>query len=260
MNESKINSEMKRAILTIIVMLIFQQLQAFSPDSLMKSANEAYGNKKYQKAIEQYEQLLNEGYESAVLYYNLGNAYYKTANLPGAILNYERAKKIAPRDEDIQYNLDMANAMVVDKIEKIPDFFLRRWFKAAIQWLSTNTWAWISAVSFLFVLLLAALFLFTDVFWLKKTAFVLAILFFILSGWSFYASYKQKQKMEAVSAAVVFEPSVTVVSSPSEGGTELFVLHEGTKVLVETIRDDWYEIKLQDGSKGWLPKASVKVI
>lgn len=241
-------------------MLIYQQLQAFSPDSLMKSANEAYGNKEYKNAIEQYKQLLNEGYESAALYYNLGNAYYKAANLPYAILNYERAKKIAPRDEDIQYNLDMANAMVVDKIEKIPDFFLRRWFSAAIQFLSTNSWAWLSAVSFILMLIFAALFLFTDVYWFKKTAFVLAIVLFLLSGWSFYASYKQKQKMESISSAIVFEPSVTVMSSPSEGGTELFVLHEGTKVYVETIRNEWFEIKLDDGSKGWLPTSSVKVI
>ncbi len=251
---------MKKTILIIIVMLIYQQLHAFSPDSLMKSANEAYGTKEYQKVIDRYEQLLNKGYESAVLYYNLGNAYYKTANLPHAILNYERAKRIAPRDEDIQYNLDMANAMVVDKIEKIPDFFLKRWFRAAIQWLSTNTWAWVSAVSFILMLIFAALFLFTDVFWFKKAAFVLAIVLFLLAGWSFFASYKQKQRMEAISTAIVFEPSVTVMSSPSEGGTELFVLHEGTKVHVETIRDDWFEIKLDDGSKGWLPTSSLKVI
>jgi len=249
-----------------IILILFINVAVFMAnaqkvDPLIDSANNAYANNKYEKAVRFYEKVLNKGIESAGLYYNLGNAYYKMHDLASAILNYERARQLAPNNEDIQYNLELARQRTTDKIERIPQFFLLRWAKQFLNLFSSNVWAIISLVSFIGFLILFSLYLYSGKLGIKKTSFWIGLLAILISISSFIFSYQQKQEIEHSGEAIVFSPKVTVKSSPSESGTELFVIHEGTKVFIvdEQIKG-WYEVKLADGNKGWLKRKTVKPI
>lgn len=245
----------------IFIIITFVSVHAENQHNiLLDSANQAYINGDYTKAISQYEMILEQGYESAALYYNLGNAYYKQNIVDKAILNYERALLLKPNDEDIKYNLEMANRLTVDRIEKLPDFFLSVWFKNIVKWFSPDVWAIISISSFLLTLVFISIYLYTRKYGLKKLSFWLGFAFILITIFSLVISYKQKQKILVKDTAIIMSPSVTVKSSPDKSGTDLFVIHEGTKVWIQDHVGEWKEIKLSDGSKGWLKVENIEEI
>jgi len=233
---------------------------AVDKDSLIIAANEFYTNGEFEKAIEAYEEVLNTGYEAPELYYNLANAYYKSYKITIAILNFERACLLAPNDEDINYNLELARRYVVDKIDIIPQIFITTWLNKIMRIFSTDVWAVLSIVSFLLFLLLFSLYLYINRLAIKKISFWISVLAFIVSTSSFIFSYQQKENIINHNAAIIFSPSVTVKSSPDESGNDLFLIHEGTKVTVEDRVGDWKEIKLSDGKKGWLKATDIVLI
>ncbi|MFV0590183.1 MAG: tetratricopeptide repeat protein [Draconibacterium sp.] len=227
---------------------------------LWEQANNHYTAEEYQKAIGAYEQILANGQESAKLYFNLGNAYYKAGDVNKAILNYERAKKLAPQDEDIAFNLQIANQFVVTKIEELPKPFFLRWKTSIINKYPTDTWAAISVGSFILFLLLLGLFLFSKNSSAKRFAFWFGILAVVFSGFAFSWAAHQKAVINKHNQAIVFCPRVTVKSSPSATGTDLFLIYEGVKIDVTDSLDHWREIKLADGNKGWLPDSCIVTI
>lgn len=251
---------MKRFISTILflIVLVFGAKAELS-DSL-KAANELYAANKIGKAINLYESIVDSGYESAALYYNLGNAYYKQNNLVNAILNYERAKKLAPRDEDIQFNLELANQFVIDKIDPIPQPFFVKWGNSFINWLRTDTWAIISLTSFVLALLFGLFYAFIRKVSLRKASFSIGVVLLIVSIGSFSFAAKQKSDRIHKQSAIIFSPSVTVKASPNEKSVDLFVIHEGLKVHILQNRNYWLEIKLDDGNRGWIQKEALKII
>ena len=253
---------MKRTIILIIVInLIALGAVAQKVEPLIDSANNAYAEQNYEKAVGFYEKVLDKGLESPELYYNLGNAYYKLHDLASAILNYERARQLAPNDEDIQYNLELARNQITDKIEPVPEFFLLRWVENALNVFSTNTWALVSLISFIAFLVLFSVYLYSAKLGVKKSSFWIGVIALIISIASFSFSYQQKQDIVNSGEAIVFSPKVTVKSSPSESGTELFVIHRGVKVhIIDDEIKGWYEIKLADGNKGWLKRETVEPI
>lgn len=253
---------MKRWVILIILIQVSTLLgNAQKIDPLVDSANAAYANGRYEKAIAFYENVIDKGLVSAGIYYNLGNAYYKSHNIASAILNYERARQLAPNNEDIQYNLELARKQTTDKIEQIPEFFLVRWGQQFVDFFSSNVWALISLISFIAFLVLFAIYLYSGKLGVKKTSFGIGLITLIISVASFAFAYQQKQDIVNSGEAIVFSPKVTVRSSPSESGTELFVIHKGTKVyLVDDEIKGWYEIKLADGNKGWLKRKAVEPI
>jgi tetratricopeptide (TPR) repeat protein len=226
----------------------------------LDSANQAYTNGDYTQAIDHYEMILEHGYESAALYYNLGNAYYKQNIIDKAILNYERALLLKPNDEDIKYNLEMANRLTVDRIEKLPEFFLDVWFRNSINWFSSNQWAIISISAFVLALIFISIYLYTRKYGIKKLSFWLGLALVLVTIFSLIFSYQQKKKIIIKDTAIVMSPSVTVKSSPDLSGTDLFVIHEGTKVWLQDEVGEWKEIKLSDGSKGWLRTDDIEEI
>jgi tetratricopeptide (TPR) repeat protein len=224
------------------------------------SAEVYYTNGEYQKAIDNYNEILSKGYESGKLYFNLGNAYFKLNKINDAILNYERAKILLPNNKDVEFNLGMAKSHITDKIETIPVFFLIDWYKTLTGIFSSNTWAIISLISFVSFLILVFLFFFTRTLIIKKPSFWLSILFLILSSTSFIFSSQEKERVSERNYAIVFEPVVNIKASPNESATELFVLHEGTKVEIRQSSKDWVEIKIEDGSIGWIKRDLLVVI
>lgn len=232
-----------------------------SGKNITKSGGDsAYIKNDYKSAIQIYEALLEKG-EAAEVYYNLGNCYYKTNDIAKSILNYERALLLDPGNTDIRVNLEMARAKTVDKITSIPDIFFVAWIKSLINCLSVDAWAKCGILFFILFLVAVALFFFSKQASLKKGGFIGGIVFLILVVLSNVFASQQKAVLVNRNAAIVLVPSVTVRSTPSESGTSLFILHEGSKVeLKDNSMREWKEIRLEDGKVGWVPTSSIEVI
>jgi tetratricopeptide (TPR) repeat protein len=249
---------MKTLITTILVLLI--SVSAYAQDSLLVKANQQYAAGEYEQAIAIYQEILNSNLESAEVYYNLGNAFYKTGRFTRSIINYERGRLLAPNDEDIQFNLELANQHVVDAIDPLPKLFFIRWWNNLSNKFTADGWAKISVIAFIFTLILAGLFFFSTSPGLKRMSFWFGILIAVISVFSFNFAARQEKRMTEHRFAVITQPSVTVKSSPSEGGTDLFLIHEGLKVEIKDSLGTWKEIRLADGNQGWLPDSSMEKI
>lgn len=231
-----------------------------SPDSLFVSANKQYAAEKYENAIQLYQTIKTKGVESAELYYNLGNACYKLRQYPRAILNYERALLIDPGNEDVKYNLAKAKMYNIDRIDEIPEFVIKHWTNRVITLLTSNTWAIISLVTFLSSLILLMIYFLSGKISMKKVAFYTGTFLILISLSSFYFSYKGKGLVLRRTGAIIMSPTVTIKSTPSETGVNLFILHEGTKVFIIGHLDSWNEIRLSDGKQGWLQSSDLEAI
>ncbi len=144
------NSLKKYSLLVaIVITCMISNGQSSAVSDSVSAANQLYNSAKYQDAIRKYQFVVAQGFESAELYFNLGNAFYKTGNATYAILNYERAKKLAPNDEDIKYNLDMAHTQIVDNIVTLPEPGFLRWWKQMISSQSISFWGSSSIITFL---------------------------------------------------------------------------------------------------------------
>ena len=229
-------------------------------ESTLKEAEEAYAKEDYARASELYESVLKSYGESAMVYYNLGNAYYKAGKVAPAILNYERALLLNPGDSDTRFNLQVARQKTVDKIEPIGEFFLTRWIGTVEDVYSADGWAkW--GVAF-FVLFIGCLVLFFFSKWirLKKIGFFAGICFLLISLVANLFADSQQDKLLHRADAIVFASTVTVKSSPDASGTDLFILHEGTKVTIKSTLGEWSEIQLEDGNVGWMPSKEIQQI
>ena len=224
---------------------------------LWEKANAFYTTEDYQQAISTYEEILQNGEESAKLYFNLGNAYYKAGDINNAILNYERAKLFAPQDEDIHFNLELANQYVVTKIDELPQPFFLRWRNRIINMYPADAWSVISISAFILFLILLGLFFFSRSVRLKRISFWLGIALVIVSAFTFSFASRQTRKIAERDKAIVFCPRVTIKSSPVQTGTDLFLIYEGVKVEITDSLNTWKEIKLNDGNQGWLPDSCI---
>ncbi len=231
-----------------------------SKEEILRNAENFYASGNYRKSIELYESLLQEYGESSNVYYNLGNAYYKLNTIAPAILNYERALLLSPGDGDIRFNLELAKLKTTDKIESLDDFFLSKWIKGLQNLCSTNQWSRIAIISFFILIVGLVLFFFsTKVLW-KKIGFYVAVVCLVFTIASNIFAYQQKKKLTNRNSAIVFAPTITIKSSPDQSGTDIVVLHEGTKVLVRSKLGNWSEIILEDGNIGWIESKMIEII
>lgn len=214
----------------------------------------------YKEALQTWTDIYNTGYRSANLDYNIGNAYFKLNNIPYAILFYERAYLLKPADENINYNLQIARTMIVDRFQEIPELFFVKWYNFVSLFLSANTWAKISTTSFVLFLLLLSIYIYSRRYRYKVIGFWVAVFFIILSITSLAFTGRNKSLVYDSHKAIISSPIVSGKSSPDKSGTDLFVLHEGTKVTVEDEAGEWTEIRLSDGNKGWIPLNSIIII
>ncbi len=249
----------------ILVLLLFTITSPGAPsvtqdESQYAGGVQSYTEGDYDKALDAWLELYNAGYRSAELAYNIGNAYYKTDNIAGALLFYERARLLKPSDEDINYNLMITRTRVVDRFEEIPELFFVKWFDFVSLTVSSNGWAKISLVSFILFLLLLSLYIYSSKYRLKVLGFWTALLFLIFSLSTFAFSNRNKFLVYEGNKAIIFTPAVSGKSSPDNSGTDLFMIHEGTRVTVEDVVGEWYEIRLSDGNKGWVPANTLEII
>jgi hypothetical protein len=247
------NSIRKYSLLLLIVTsCAISRGQSIAVKDSLTAANQLYNASKYEGAIRKYQFVISQGFESYDLYYNLGNAYYKSGKITFAIINYERAKKLAPNDDDIRYNLDLARTQIVDNIVSLPQGGFLGWWKQLISSRSINFWGVTSLITFFAFLSLFGLFLLSSTFRVKRFAFWCSIAAISISAITFAFGSSLKSRLINHNTAVITDRSVRVKASPSETGTELFIVHEGVTVQLTDELGDWVYINLPDGNKGWV--------
>ena len=224
------------------------------------------GNRLYQEgdfggAVASYGTVLEGGFESAELYYNLGNAHFRLGEIAEAVVSYERAARLDPANDDVRANLALVNQRLQDRIEPLPRF----WLLIAFDW-----WMGLiprgllgAAVAACYLLLGATVVLIVlrrPVGWrraLRRTAYAAAVATTILGA----TLVARETGLGQPEEAVVMAGEARVLSAPSEeGGLTVFTLHEGTKVRIDRRAGDWAEIVLADGKVGWLPLEVLEVV
>lgn len=254
---------MKRIVFGLVLSLLFWLPgagQSKMEQMVFDKANQLYLNGDYSGAREEYQKVVNSGFESAELYYNLGNAFYKLGQIPSAILFYERALILNPKDVDIRFNLDLANRLVIDKINPVNDFFLKKWIRAIAGIFKADTWGILSLVSLIALLsLIVFIYAARDTRYRRFLVPVGSVPAFLLVLSLFLGSVQNRQTVHPDSA-IVFTSSLTAKSSPDASGTDLFVIHEGLKVKITDKVGTWIRIRLADGNEAWIPETSVERI
>ena len=225
-----------------------------------QDADAEYSKGNYQQAIKDYEELLKTG-ESAELYYNLGNAYYRTENITRSVLNYERALLLNPADEDIRFNLQMARSKTIDKITPESEMFFFTWYRSLVNLMTIDNWARLAIASIILTLILALVYLFASHLTLRKIGFYGGVLFLVIFLLSNLFAFQQKQMLMKRNGAIVIAPSVTIKKTPEANSTDQGVIHEGTRVdIIDDTMHDWKEIHLADGREGWIPTSQIEKI
>jgi len=250
---------MKRIILFFALILCFG-LSAFSQKNAIKQANDLYAKGDYSNAAKQYEKILSDDGVAPELFFNLGNAYYKSNEIGRSILNYERALRLDPSFDDARFNLDLAQLKVVDNIVPSPNFFIGRWIQNLIKLLTSNQWLFISLGLFIFCLVTVFLFLFSRSRVIRKISFYFAIVLLGISFLTIIFSSVRKGQMLNHTEAIVMSGVISVKSSPDKSGNDLFQLHEGAKVSIKSKLGNWTEIKLSNGGIGWVEQVNIEKI
>ncbi len=263
MKNRKKNGAAPAFLVTVVLMLASMPVNAADAyvDSLWNKANSDYSQGLWQDAISTYRSVEELGLESAPLYCNIGNAYFKNKDYTMAIVYYERALKLDPSYSDAEYNLQIASDFVQDRIEPVPEFILKTWTRGLCYSVDSNTWAVIALCLFALTAAAVLVFLLAASSNLKRTGFFSAIVFLLLTVFSVIFSFWQKNDYMKADAAVIMAPVISVKSSPSdEASTDLFILHEGTKVNILDEVGDWRNIELADGRQGWMRSEDMEVI
>lgn len=248
------------ATATVLLLALMAWLPSDAGAITKANADSAYARQQYQQAIKDYEELLHDGV-SAELYYNLGNAYYRTDNITRAVLNYERALLLSPGDGDIRFNLQMARSKTIDKITPESEMFFVTWYHALVNIMSVDGWARTALVSFALAIVLALAYLFSARIWVRKVGFFGGLTFIAVFILANLFAYQQRQELVNRTGAIIISSAVPVKSTPSKSGTDLFILHEGTKVeITDGTMRGWKEIRVADGKEGWIETSKIEII
>ena len=224
------------------------------------NADTEYQKGNYQQAIRDYEEILKNG-ESAEIYFNLGNAYYRTDNITKAVLNYERARLLSPGDDDINFNLQFARSKTIDKITPESEMFFVTWYKSLVNFTSVDNWAKTGILCIVLALLLVLLYLFGPQLMLRKIGFFGGLAFFVIFLLSNLFAFQQKQALDNRTGAIIISPSVNIKKTPAKNSTDQFVLHEGTRVdIIDKGMTDWRCIRVGDGREGWIETKAIEEI
>ena len=248
-------------VISIAIPSAAQAQKSAAPVHVTKAMGDsAYVRQQYQQAIADYEALLKKGV-SADVYYNLGNAYYRTDNITRAVINYERALLLSPGDPDIRVNLQLARSKTIDKIIPESEMFFVTWYRSLVNIMSVDGWATMSLVSLAIAIILALCYLFSGRVWMQKTGFFGALAMIVIFGLSNLFAWQQKDQLVNRTGAIVISPAAAVKSTPANGGTDLFIIHEGTKVeITDSSMKEWKEVRIADGKEGWIKASMIEMI
>ncbi|MFT3885846.1 MAG: BatD family protein [Flavobacteriales bacterium] len=255
----RIPGRLAKALLSLPFALAVLTAKADGPDDLARSAQDLYAKGAYREALALYDSV-NTTHTSAPLLYNIGNCYSKLDDNAHAILYFERALRLAPGAEDIQANLDLARAKVVDRVDQLPGFTLGsvwdrvRGGKDVDQWARRSLWA------VLITFVMASLGLLAKGRVVKRGAYLVSAIGVLITATCISLAAYRVGEVADRTEAIIVAPKVDVLGEPRTGATTLFVLHEGTKVSVLQEQDGWFEVKLSSGSVGWAAPATLERI
>lgn len=250
---------MKKTIFLTILFILVSSF-GFSQQENFKKANDLYSNDKFEEAIEQYEQILNDGYQSVALYYNLANAHYKLNHVAESVYYYEKAVQLDPNNEDVKNNLSFAKKMTIDAIEVIPQSGFSKMFNKLVGSFTYNTWAKIG-IGFAFLFIVAFIIYYTAYTTSRKRSFFIISMFnviFMLLAILF--AYQQENFVKNNNFGIVFAKETSIKAEPKQSSNESFKLHEGTKVKLLEPVEGWYKIRLADGKVGWILATDIKAL
>lgn len=251
---------MKRFLSTILFTLCAFVMMAQTPEQRMLQGNAAYRNAHYQAAVKAYTEVLDDGFVSADLYYNLGNAYYRLDELGQAILYYERALRLRPNFRDARENLELAQSKTEDRISPLPELFIVQWARAVVNLFSTTGWR---IVLLLFLLITGAAvvcFFVGNNYRLRKASLIGGSITLVLTLLCIVCCISSIRYANAHDSAIVTQPLAVIKSSPEQEGMDKYVLHEGTRLKLNEEVGDWYKVTLPDGNSGWAEATDITVI
>jgi len=250
---------MKKLIFLISILMGLSGAM-YAQTNAVKKANDLYSKGDYTAAAAEYENILKDDGVAPELYLNLGNAYFKQNETAKAILNYERALRLDPMYDNARANLEFAQQKVVDNIVQIPAFFIFRWIENLMKMLTSNQWYVVSLIVLIACLAGALMFIFGSTNQIRRMSFYFALVLMIMTVVTISFAGIRKTEMLTHNDAIVMTGVVVVKSSPDKSGTDLFQLHEGTKVKIKSNLGSWTEIELGNGSIGWLENSAIEKI
>lgn len=225
-----------------------------------QNADNEYAKKNYTQAIADYQELLKDGV-SADIYYNLGNAYYRTDNITQALLAYERAHLLSPGDADIRFNLEMARSKTIDKITPQSEMFFVTWYKALVNLMSVDGWAYTACLSLLIAIIAMLIYIFYGNDKVRAGGFYASITFIVIFILANIFAFEQRDLLINRTGAIITSPAVTVKNGPSANAGSAFVIHEGTRVdIIDKSLANWRSIRLADGREGWITTKQLEEI
>lgn len=246
-------------IFILFVCLFSFSIKGYSND-LLEKAEKAYDSKKYKEAIESYEKLVNDGYKSYQLYFNLGNSYYRNNELGKAIYYYELARKVEPDDEDVRINLGIAAAKTIDKIDSKENFFIAAVKTNLLSSFTTNAWAWLSISALAIACILFFIFVNSSILIIKRISFLFSSVLLIGFLVTYFLGYSALKSKVENKFAIITSKEVKIMNEPTATANSKFTLHEGTKIRVVENNGSWLLIKLDNGNEGWLKTSDVGII
>jgi len=229
-------------------------------NQLFEQATEAYNTGDFDKAVNYYNKILENGKHSSAVYYNLGNAYYKLNKIAESIYFYEKALLLSPNDQEVRTNLSYAQNMTIDAIDTMPETGLSKMYKNITDKLTFDQWAYVAIGFMILFVLLYILFYNSDYSTRKRFAFIgsLLALFFCLISVLF--AFIQRSDFDQYQPAIVFAEESIIKSEPNATSEQVFLIHAGTKVNVLDELNTWNKIRLADGKTGWIQKNELKLL
>ncbi|MDA3821261.1 MAG: tetratricopeptide repeat protein [Bacteroidales bacterium] len=238
-----------------IIAILFVSVLTYageSLDSLFIQANETYSKGEFEEAYALYTSVQDQGFESPELYFNMGNAAFRSNKLGYSIVYYEKALKLDPSYDEAQKNLEFVSIYKEDQLDQVPEFFLKSWVRSLYKMFSLSTWSYLALTLFFLSLLGILIYVFARGLSFKKAGFFISLIFMLAFILSLSAAIHRNSDLKSPESAVIIAPSVIVKSSPSLSGTDLFILHEGSVISIDDAVGEWIEIKISDGRVGWI--------
>lgn len=258
--ENSLKNSNKKSAKGLLLLLIIAFFSLPSYSITKENADTEYKKGNYQQAIKDYCELLKVG-SSAEIYYNLGNAYYRTDNITYAILNYERALMLSPGDNDIQFNLQLAQSKTIDKITPEPQMFLVQWAGSVVGFMKIDSWAKVAIVCLVLAFLMLFIYLFSKGLFLRKLGFYSCVFLFLFVVIANACAFRQRIWFEERKGAIIVAPSVQLKNVPDNKGDNAAVIHEGTKVeIIDGTMKNWKQVRLGDNREGWLLASQIEII
>jgi tetratricopeptide (TPR) repeat protein len=251
---------MHRFLVIVISCAAIAVARAQTPEQLFADANQLYQQGKFPEARASYERILSSGYAAGELSYNLGNACYKEGDIPHAILNYERALRRISGDDDVRHNLQIANLMIIDKIEPTPRIFIWEYWDGVKSWFTMTGVTLVAYAWFVLFAASLAVVALARTYALRKIAFLTAAGTFVVCLFFTVVLFDKKSDLARSDLAIVVSQIVTVKNSPDPMSSDAFVLHGGVKVQITDRFTTWMKIRLADGKVGWMDGGTAEVI